>query len=457
MPRTRSRAHAAVAVASVWLTAAATLASGGLPAHARPAARTSVIGPGLTYERIKDPQGPWVIHVVRLDPAQASTLDLAAGGPTMGAFSRPSEIGRARRALVAINGDFGLLSGHPLHPFAMDGSLMGRGAQRGVSFALTHDEAASYLGPEPLAIDGKDVTSGALFELAGWNSGKPDPGELAAYTRYGGRVEPVPGYGCAARLLPDGEMRWNGSGDGISRLYTVGARRCGEEPLPAKRRSVVLAARRWGVGATTLTEMSRGDTIRLSWSFGWRHVMDSIGGMPQVVDDGSNVGVRCAARFCRRHPRTGVGVTADGSVLLVVVDGRSERSVGMSLVELGRTFVSLGAVEALNLDGGGSSAMWIKGSGIVNRPSDPGGERAVVNAMVVLPGGDAGEGSLSLRRAPRVAVAHGLGVSDFPKLASFDPGSTGGLADAWIRGALGMSTTPPSSIVQAARWFRLRG
>ena len=448
----RSRFRAAVTLAAVWPTAAATLATGGLPAHARPVERASVIAPGLTYERIKDPQGPWVIHVVRLDPTQASTLDLAAGGPTMGRFSRPSEIGRARRALVAINGDFGLLSGHPLHPFAMDGSLMGRGVQRGVSFALTQEETASYLGPEPLAVDGKDVTTGVLFELDGWNSGKPDLGALAGYTRYGGRVEPVPGSGCAVRLLPDGAMRWNDRGDGVSRHYTVGARRCGEEPLPARRRTVVLASRRWGAGATTVMGLTRGDTIRLSWSFGWTHVMDSIGGMPQIVDDGSNVAVRCPARFCRRHPRTGVGVTAGGTVLLVVVDGRSERSVGMSLVELGRTFVSLGAADALNLDGGGSSAMWIRGSGIVNRPSDPGGERAVVNAIVVLPAGDAGEGSLTLiRRLPR------FGASRLPVLASFDAGSTGGLADAWLRGELGMASTPPRSIVLAARSFRLRG
>ena len=442
--------RAAVAVACVGLT---TIATHGPPADAVPVGRTSVIAPGLTYERIKDPQGPWVIHVVRLDPTLASTVDLAAGGATMGTFSRPSEIGRARRALVAINGDFGLLSGRPLHPFAMDGSLMGRGAQRGVSFALSRDESASYLGPERLEIDGKDLTTSALFELAGWNSGTPDLGELAGYTSYGGRVEPVPGHGCAARLLPEGGMRWNDRGDGVSRRYTVGARRCGEEPLPARRRSVVLASRRWGAGATTLMDMSRGDSIRLSWSFGWTHVMDSIGGMPQIVDDGSNVATRCAARFCRRHPRTGVGVTADGTVVLVVVDGRSERSVGMSLVELGRMFVSLGAVEALNLDGGGSSAMWIRGSGIVNRPSDPGGERAVVNAMVVLPREDADEAA-TMRSA---LAAMEAGELRPPSIAAIDPGSTGGLADAWLGGAFGVSSEAPSpSIIRAARSFRFR-
>jgi hypothetical protein len=447
MPRSRPRLRAAVAVVFVGLS---TLATHGSPARAVTSGRPSVIAPGVTYERIKDGQGPWVIHVVRLDPDQASTVDLAAGGATMGSFSRPSKIGRARRALVAINGDFGLLSGHPLHPFAVDGSLMGRGAQRGVSFALTQDETASYLGQERLEIDGKDVTTSALFELGGWNSGAPDLGELAGYTSYGGRVEPVPGHGCAARLLPDGGSRWNDRGDGVARHYTVGALRCGGEPLPAKRRSVVLASRRWGAGATTLMGMSRGDSIRLSWSFGWTHVMDSIGGMPQIVDDGSNVATRCAARFCRRHPRTGVGVTADGTVLLVVVDGRSERSVGMSLVELGRRFVSLGAVEALNLDGGGSSAMWIRGSGIVNRPSDPGGERAVVNAMVVLPGEDGGEAA-TMRSALAAMTA---GRFPPPSAAAIDPGSTGGLADAWLRGAFGLSWRTPPSLIRAARSFR---
>lgn len=69
---------------------------------------------------------------------------------------------------------------------------------------------------------------------------------------------------------------------------------------------------------------------------------------------------------------------------MVVVDGRQpEHSDGMSLPELTAVLESLGATEAVNLDGGGSSIMVVKGVP-VSRPSDAGGERAVVNALAVV-------------------------------------------------------------------------
>jgi len=79
-----------------------------------------------------------------------------------------------------------------------------------------------------------------------------------------------------------------------------------------------------------------------------------------------------------------------GEVLIVVIDGRQpEWSAGVTLPELAEFFVSLGAEQALNLDGGGSSTMLIQNE-IVNRPSDyaipgqPGRERAVANVVALL-------------------------------------------------------------------------
>ena len=415
-----------------------------------PAARA--LEPGVTYERIRDPDGPWVLHVISVDPAQASTIDVGAGGPVMGTYSRPSDIGQANGALAAINGDFGLNSGHPLHPFQMDGSLMGRGIQNGANFAISQDEAASFLGPDRLLIRGAHVTSASPFKLAEWNSGKPSVGEVVGYTRYGGRVEPPADNACSARLVPDGALRWGKRGTGVARRYTVDVRRCQPAAIKAKRRTVVLASRRKGAGAATIKAMKPGDSVRLSWSFGWPHVMDSIGGMPQLVDGGVNVARSCGSYFCDRNPRTGVGVTADGTVLLVVVDGRSQDSVGMTLIEFGRAFLSLGAVEALNLDGGGSSSMWVKGDGVVSDPSDHSGERPVVNALLVLPGGDAGERTIT---APVLASpATFADASLAAMLAATDPGSTGGLADAWLHGDLGMTSMPPRAMLRAARGFR---
>jgi exopolysaccharide biosynthesis protein len=78
-----------------------------------------------------------------------------------------------------------------------------------------------------------------------------------------------------------------------------------------------------------------------------------------------------------------LGVTKDGHVLLVVVDGRQAGSVGLTLLELAYLMQELGSENALNLDGGGSSEMVINNK-IVNAPSD-GHERPLGDAFIVCP------------------------------------------------------------------------
>ena len=91
-----------------------------------------------------------------------------------------------------------------------------------------------------------------------------------------------------------------------------------------------------------------------------------------------------------RHPRTAVGITEMGELLLITVDGRSSEAYGMSIPELTELMQSLGAISALNLDGGGSTAMWIQDKGVVSYPSDNrqfdhNGERGVANALLLIP------------------------------------------------------------------------
>ena len=83
-----------------------------------------------------------------------------------------------------------------------------------------------------------------------------------------------------------------------------------------------------------------------------------------------------------RAPRTALGITRDNKALLVVVDGRRRSSVGFTLLELAQFMLEQGAVEALNLDGGGSSEMLIDRR-IVNEPSD-GRERRLGAAIAVV-------------------------------------------------------------------------
>ena len=74
-----------------------------------------------------------------------------------------------------------------------------------------------------------------------------------------------------------------------------------------------------------------------------------------------------------RHPRSAVGIKADGKVILLTVDGRQENSAGMSLPELTKLMKWLGCVSAINLDGGGSTTLWVSSApenGVVNYPSD---------------------------------------------------------------------------------------
>ncbi len=130
-----------------------------------------------------------------------------------------------------------------------------------------------------------------------------------------------------------------------------------------------------------------GDSLWVGWwvTLGSRDApMEVVGGFPKLLEQGVRVeelGVSAATR----HPRTAVGYeTERGRLWLVVVDGRQAPfSVGMTLPELTDLLEALGVDEALNLDGGGSSVMVVRGR-VRNSPSDQTGERPVVNALAVV-------------------------------------------------------------------------
>jgi exopolysaccharide biosynthesis protein len=85
----------------------------------------------------------------------------------------------------------------------------------------------------------------------------------------------------------------------------------------------------------------------------------------------------------QRHPRTCLCQTRD-AIMFVVIDGRTESAEGMSLNEAQKYLLSLGCVNAINLDGGGSTTLWMKNRGVVNHPSDDTGERDVANAVLLI-------------------------------------------------------------------------
>lgn len=106
-----------------------------------------------------------------------------------------------------------------------------------------------------------------------------------------------------------------------------------------------------------------------------KDILHAASGLQMIVKDGKIFDYAPLEPFSfTRHPRTAVGVRNDGSVILMVVDGRiPDYSNGASLVDLSKLMISLGADRAINLDGGGSSAIYTIRNGrliLHSRPAD---------------------------------------------------------------------------------------
>ncbi len=117
-----------------------------------------------------------------------------------------------------------------------------------------------------------------------------------------------------------------------------------------------------------------------------RRITDGVSGRPMIVDSGHIAQeLYTFPRTFSREPRSAVGVSEDGrKVILVTVDGRRATSHGGTLTEMAELMIELGASRAINLDGGGSTTMYVSGEGgVVNRPSR-GWEREVINHIGVL-------------------------------------------------------------------------
>jgi Phosphodiester glycosidase/FlgD Ig-like domain len=160
----------------------------------------------------------------------------------------------------------------------------------------------------------------------------------------------------------------------------------GGTPIP--RDGAVLVGRGQSAGRlASEAPVGQEVTARLILRPRWEGVVDAVGGGPLIVQNGQPV-FRALEMFTSnqlslRHPRTAVGQRADGRIILVAVDGRQPGySTGMTNFELAQTMVRLGAVTASALDSGGSTTMAFDGK-LLNRPSDPGGERRVADGLFV--------------------------------------------------------------------------
>jgi hypothetical protein len=350
------------------------------------------LAPGVTYKALVDNALPVHMYVLKFRRGTKATLDGVLSSSPISYARKTSDMGASVGALAAVNGDLNDWPGRPTHQYVSNGMVMQTGDRPGFSFAYRQDERGATIGRYPLRITATHGTTS--IPVVSWNEEAPRTDQVVGYSWYGGKADHPSADQCSVRLVSPTAMRWNPHKMGTGRDYTVDAMRCSSTVgmSVGSANAVVLSAKLVGTGAQWIQGLKVGSTVHVGWSSDSPDAMDVVSGSALIVHNGAiQYDPSCRADLCRRNPRTAVGVTAKGKVILLVVDGRTSASVGYTLYQLGKEMKDLGAVDAVNLDGGGSATMWIRGLGVVNHPTDSTGERPVSNAIVILPGADKAE------------------------------------------------------------------
>lgn len=139
---------------------------------------------------------------------------------------------------------------------------------------------------------------------------------------------------------------------------------------------------------TNNASLSSGELLERFPQFTDWHVQAAVGGGPVLVQNGevkvtNNEERKFAGKAINdRHPRTAIGYTGDNKLIVFVCEGRSETAAGLTLTSMAKIMKEIGCVEALNLDGGGSSCMLINGKE-TNLPSSKGVQRQVPSIFMI--------------------------------------------------------------------------
>jgi hypothetical protein len=390
------------------------------------------LGSKVTLTTYHFATGPEEIRVLTIAQG-GGAFDVAPAGAAFGAYVKPSTIASNANengtgtgpALAGTNGDFAT-SGMPLHLEQVDGEVWSSALSPSPRFAINGDGSKAWIGNSELSMSA--TANGVKDPIDHWNAGPPAANQLTAYSQVGGSSQKPPSNGtdsyCAVRLLPTSSPQWSDVGrSGVTRTYKVDTG-LNTSPCPKTAMTlgsdpgaVVLASKDAGTGGAFLNSLHVNDVVSLTTrSLGWPGVVDSIGGTPILVKNGVNVGPSTGHNYIyNNNPRTSIGlnaacsdndVTTTCKIFIVTVDGRRTGwSAGWKMNQLGNFFAkTLHADYALNMDGGGGTVMWanqsttqfapcIKSAAagcLVSKPSDGGGERVAVVAMVALPGADLG-------------------------------------------------------------------
>jgi hypothetical protein len=357
-----------------------------LPPAALAAGTSKQLMPDVNYVRdVRTVGGSRVVFHVVTGPQPGGLYDLrptlsngrVRGLETLSSMQRRL---RPRANVVGVNGDYYNLYGSPSGIFVQRNVLKATPMPARSSLGIRTD---GLLRIAPLGFAGSfQIGSAPVHRLKQFNRLLRSVPGFALYLRsWGDRTPTVPR--AREAILEDVGVAFPNR-DRAARVVRV-ARGSGHA-IPAG--GAVLQARGWFRKLLT-KEAAPGAlmTFRLGLESWWDNVEDAIGGGPRLVRGGVAVYRPQAEAFTSyqldlRHPRTAVGQRPNGRVILLVADGRSSRSHGLTMNQLAKAMVHYGAERAMALDGGGSSEIAFN-TNVLNRPSD-GRERAISNSLQFL-------------------------------------------------------------------------
>ncbi|WP_285776185.1 phosphodiester glycosidase family protein [Microtetraspora sp. NBRC 13810] len=326
--------------------------------------------------------GPWDMRVLMVDPGAFRGSYQASVGASVAARETTSSMSRRLKALAGVNGGFFNIhtaknyQGDPVGISVVGGRLLSE-AVPGRSAVVLKGRKATIT--ELTSVTTVDTGTGTATAVQGVNRAAATD-ELVVYTEEFGQKTPADD-GTEAVIDASGRV--------------IAIRQAG---YAVPRGTWVLHGR--GVAADwVLANVTEGATLRLSTKVTDLRTQKTVALTPETHIVGGGVGLVRNGRInvtakvnghasvnmvLRRHPRTMVGVTKSGGLILATVDGRRPgATVGASMVEAAQLMRWLGARQAINLDGGGSTAMVVRHK-LVNTPSD-GAERTIGDALFITP------------------------------------------------------------------------
>jgi phosphodiester glycosidase/sporulation related protein/S-layer family protein len=341
---------------------------------------TAAALPAITISTLREYEGlpgPFWWGTVVIEPGSGARIRPSLARETVG-LGRTSEAARRTGAVVAINGGYFSGTGDPLGCLIVDGEVLSEPINGRTCAGVTDDGQLLF---DTMRLDASVSTEAGQAVVNGMNRERGTD-EIIVYRAAFGPTTRTNAFG--AEVVVSGEnVQSVTDGRGNAAIPSDGFVLSGH----GRARQLLVSTFKPGDRVSV-----RGRLVPTSGDTRWDGVRYIFGGGPRVLANGQYVGgERFNAAFSdRRHPRTAVGRMADGRVIFLVVGGRPPyHSVGMTLIEIAGLLRQMGVTDALNLDGGGSTTLAVRGV-VINLPSDETGERPVSDVLLVLPPASSG-------------------------------------------------------------------